>query len=213
MSQACAMWRGDIGAYIVGALDRAGCARVLGHLEACAGCRADYHDLLPVRDWLTRLAPHGGTSASHQPGAPRPGTVRPLRRRTRWRLLGGTLAAAGTATAVLVGISGGPAAPTFRSFDRATGVHGLVRLTGTPSGTQIDLSVVGLPPGERCALVAVSAMSADAAGSWIVTYDGTAQMEGTTAIPVKQLTALRIESPAHQLLLNIPVTEADGIGR
>jgi hypothetical protein len=56
MSQACARWRGDIGACIVDALDRAGRARVLRHLEACAACRADYEDLLPVRDWLALLA-------------------------------------------------------------------------------------------------------------------------------------------------------------
>jgi anti-sigma factor RsiW len=60
MSQACARWRGDIGAYIVDALDRAGRARVMRHLEACAACRADYEDLLPVRYWLSRLAAVGG---------------------------------------------------------------------------------------------------------------------------------------------------------
>lgn len=56
MSRSCAQWRGDIGACIVGALD--GCARdrVNRHLEDCPGCRADYDELVPVRDWLGLLA-------------------------------------------------------------------------------------------------------------------------------------------------------------
>jgi hypothetical protein len=56
MSHSCAQWRGEIGAYIVGALD--GCARdlVTRHLAACAGCRADYAELVPVRYWLGLLA-------------------------------------------------------------------------------------------------------------------------------------------------------------
>lgn len=57
MSQACAMWRDDIGACILGALDPDECAQVKRHLGACAACRADYHDLAPVRDWLALLAP------------------------------------------------------------------------------------------------------------------------------------------------------------
>ena len=57
MSQGCAEWRGDLGAYVIGALDREECAAMRRHLAACRACRADYEDLLPVRDWLawTRL--------------------------------------------------------------------------------------------------------------------------------------------------------------
>lgn len=74
MSHSCAQWRGDIGAYIVGALD--GCARdrVTRHLATCAGCRADYDELIPVRDWLSLLAV---TASGPEPGpAGQPG--RPL---------------------------------------------------------------------------------------------------------------------------------------
>ncbi|MBO0772135.1 MAG: zf-HC2 domain-containing protein [Actinobacteria bacterium] len=56
MSQACASWRGDLGAYLVGALDREACAGVRRHLEICPACRAEYEELVPVRDWLGRLA-------------------------------------------------------------------------------------------------------------------------------------------------------------
>jgi anti-sigma factor RsiW len=71
MSHACAAWRDDIGAYILGALDPDDSARVRQHLQACAACRADYHYLLPVRDWLASLAPADAQPADHLPGGPR----------------------------------------------------------------------------------------------------------------------------------------------
>jgi predicted anti-sigma-YlaC factor YlaD len=205
MSQACVMWRGDIGAYIVGALDRETRARVRRHLASCAGCRADYYDLVPVRDWLGRLDPTGEPRArpkqARLPRAPE----RPIRHRVRRWFLAWAVAAAGGAAAVIIVISAGPVPPAFDSADRATGVHGQARLTATSTGTQIALNVAGLPGGERCTLVAVSAGSLDPAGSWVARYDGSAQVDGTTAISLKQLTALLIESPSHRLLLKILV--------
>lgn len=59
MGQACAQWRGDLGVYIIGALDEAEHAGLERHLAACAWCRAEYEDLLPVRDLLGRLAAVG----------------------------------------------------------------------------------------------------------------------------------------------------------
>jgi anti-sigma factor RsiW len=73
MSYSCAEWRGDIGAYIVGALDARARTQVRRHLAACAGCRAEYDDLVPVRAWLGRLALDGGrpdTGRAEQPGNP-----------------------------------------------------------------------------------------------------------------------------------------------
>jgi len=56
MSQACAEWRGDLGVYVIGALHTAEHAGVKGHLQVCQWCRAEYEDLLPVRDLLGLLA-------------------------------------------------------------------------------------------------------------------------------------------------------------
>ena len=58
MRQGCATWRGDLGAYVVGALDSEERARMRRHLAACPACRTDYEDLLPVRDWLARTKRH-----------------------------------------------------------------------------------------------------------------------------------------------------------
>src|SRR5262249_17799889 len=71
MSQACARWRGDIGAYIVGALSPAEAARVKRHLRGCAACRAEYQDLIPVRDWLRRLGAVAPPPGGGRRGGPR----------------------------------------------------------------------------------------------------------------------------------------------
>jgi anti-sigma factor RsiW len=206
MSQACADWRGDIGAYIVGALSAAGGAQVRRHLENCTACRADYQDLLPVRDLLDRAAPLDAASRDDLPARL---PLEPLRRprhrsRRRWLAAAATAAAAAAAAAVIV-ITAHPADRVFQAFDRASGVHAQVELHATPSGTQIDLTISGLPAGERCILVAVSPVGTDIAGTWNATYDGAAHVEGTSAFPISQLTALQIESPAHQLLVSILV--------
>jgi anti-sigma factor RsiW len=205
MSLACVAWRGDIGAYILGALNAQAGARVLRHLETCPACRADYQDLAPVRDWLDRAAPVDGAAGGQV--LPRP-PLEPLRKRgqrarRRWPAAA-AVGAAAAAAAVAV-IAARPAAPVFHAVDRASGVHGQAQLRSTPSGTQIALTVSGLPADQRCVLKAVSPAGTDVAGTWNTAYGGTAHIEGTSAIPVNQLTALEIESPAHRLLLRIRV--------
>jgi hypothetical protein len=91
MSRACAVWRGDVGAYLVGALDDDARARVIAHLETCAGCRSDYDELAPVRGLLSQLA---GPDAAPRAGA---------------RAVLGPAAGRGTAAAVAAGTRGGPA--------------------------------------------------------------------------------------------------------
>lgn len=213
MTQACAMWRGDIGAYIVGALDAEASARVRRHLRACRACRDDYHDLVPVRDWLGSLVLAGEPDTGDRRGRPSLEPVRSLRGHVRGRLrrrwlpaaAAAAAAAAGSAAVAVAALSAHPAAPAFRAFDRATGVHGQARLTGRPNGTEIDLTVSGLPADVHCTLVVLSPAGREVAGTWSATYGGTARVEGTTAIPVRQLTALRIETRARGLLLSIPV--------
>jgi hypothetical protein len=206
MSHSCVQWRGDIGAYIVDALDGPDRDRVARHLASCAGCLADYDELVPVRDRLALLTVTVGGRA---PGPSRPPArlaelpaVRPGPR--RWLVAAGaTLATAAAAVAVLMG-SGAPA-HTFRAADGATGVSGSAQLHATPTGTQIDLTARGLPRSEQCILIAVTRGGSDIAGSWAAAYDGSARIAGTTAIQAGQLTALRIESDTGVLLLSIRV--------
>ena len=66
MRQACYGWRGEIGAYIVGAPDPGASAAGRRHLRTCRGGRAAYQDPLPVRDWLTRRTPADGPAAARR---------------------------------------------------------------------------------------------------------------------------------------------------
>lgn len=208
MSRSCAQWRGDIGAYIVGALDAHAREQVCRHLAACAGCRAEYDELVPVRDWLDLLP-----LTPDQPEYPSLNTgSRPRSRRRSWRRLPAAAAipaaAAAAAAAIVIALllrSGAPPVPTYRAVDSVTGVSGHAQLHETPTGTQIELTATGLPGNERCVLVAVTPRGTDIAGSWGATYGGSARMVGTTAFPAEQLTALRIESEGGILLLIIRV--------
>jgi predicted anti-sigma-YlaC factor YlaD len=58
MGQGCARWRLDLGAYVIGALEGTEREALSRHLADCPACRADYEDLLPVRDWLARTKRH-----------------------------------------------------------------------------------------------------------------------------------------------------------
>ena len=202
MSQACPGWRGDIGAYVVGALGPVEAGRGKRHLRGCPACRADYQDLLPVRDWLGRMNPADGMPAHHRPARPPLRPARPPWR--RWLTAAGTVIAA-VAIAVTTVISAHPAPPGYRAFDPATGVHGQASLRASPAGTQIDLTVTGLPAGQPCILVTVSRAGAAIAGTWTADNAGTAEITGASAIPVSRLTALHIEAPSHRLLLSIPL--------
>jgi anti-sigma factor RsiW len=204
VSRACAAWRGDIGAYIVGALSPETGAMVRRHLQTCRACRDDYQDLVPVRDWLDRAAPVDGAGSARLP--PRP-PLQPLRKRgnarRRWPIFAAT--GATFAAAAIAVMTPRPAASVFSAVDRASGAHAQAQLRATPSGTQITLTISGLRADQRCVLIAISPAGTDVAGTWNTAYDGTAHIEGTSAIPARQLTALEIESPAHRLLLRIPV--------
>jgi anti-sigma factor RsiW len=54
--QACPAWRGDLAAYLVGALDPQPSAAVRRHLGACPACEAEFEDLVPVVSRLALLA-------------------------------------------------------------------------------------------------------------------------------------------------------------
>jgi len=55
-AQACPAWRGDLAAYLVGALDPQPAAAMRRHLGACRACEAEFKDLVPVVDSLALLA-------------------------------------------------------------------------------------------------------------------------------------------------------------
>jgi len=53
---ACPAWRGDLAAYLIGALDPQPSAAMRRHLGACPACEAEFADLVPVVSRLALLA-------------------------------------------------------------------------------------------------------------------------------------------------------------
>jgi anti-sigma factor RsiW len=58
MTQGCARWRDDLATFVIGALEEDEQAAMRRHLATCPGCRANYEELVPVRDWLARTKQH-----------------------------------------------------------------------------------------------------------------------------------------------------------
>ena len=56
LAQACPAWRGDLAAYLVGALDPQPSDAMRRHLSACPACAAEFEDLVPVVSRLALLA-------------------------------------------------------------------------------------------------------------------------------------------------------------
>ena len=59
MPRACPKWQGEIGAYIVGALDADAALALARHLAQCADCRAEYDELAPLRDLMDQFTRQG----------------------------------------------------------------------------------------------------------------------------------------------------------
>jgi hypothetical protein len=122
--------------------------------------------------------------------------------------------AAAPAAVVLVGGSVGGVAvyrgATGPDWHTVAAVQGAVKMkvdmAPVSAGTTLTLWLSGVPADERCRLVAVSDTGArEIAGSWIATYSGTAVIKGTTAIDMKHLSRLVIETFDGTELVSAPV--------
>jgi anti-sigma factor RsiW len=201
MSHSCAEWRGDIGAYIVGALDGPARARVRRHLAACAGCRADYDELVPVRAWLDQLASVGRwpeTGRAWQPEWPphalRPEDPLPEARSDRARVPDRRREPAPR-----------PAAqPTWR-------------LRGIRLRTRQRLLATGVALATAAAFLAVLVTSGPLATSFRAVdrttgVSGRAQLHGTAAGTEIDLTATGLPGGEHCILVAVARDDADIAG-
>ncbi len=200
--------RTDLGAYVLGGLDPAERARLEGHLDGCPACREELAEMAPLPGLLARA-----TLQEAAAGPPAPPPVERLlaqvrRERQRRRVL-----AAAAAVAVLAGggvgayaAFGPEAGPPALVAAGPTGVHARVTLADRPSGTVVQLTLRGVPPGEHCRLVAVGRDgSREVAGSWEANYEGAAEMTGSTSMTRAALDRLVVETLDGRTLVTVPV--------
>ena len=210
-----------VGAFTLGTLDPPERARYAAHLDGCADCRAALQEMASLPGLLARLTP---AEAAAAPLAPDEGAYRRLvaaadatRRTTRRRRLAVGVAAAvlaiGTATAVVAWPE--QQAPVTTTVSATAGpVQGRATVTGTDTGSRVSLALRGVTPGKWCRLVVVDhGGNREVAGSWEVSYSGTATVTGATAIHPERLARLVVEEADGHELLTIPVSDLRSLGR
>jgi predicted anti-sigma-YlaC factor YlaD len=183
-----------LGSYLAGALDAETRAAVQDHLDGCETCRAELAGLAPLPGFLGKLAPgEVDPGALSLPEGLLPGLIARARaietrnrlRLRRWRVLNGVLGAA-----------------------TAAATAGDVTLIARPWGTQLLLSLRGLPTGTSCVAVVVGRDGhTDVVGDWGPTADHLARVEVATRMSTGSLAGVTIENAAGKPLLTAAVRD------
>jgi hypothetical protein len=205
----------SLGAYVLRALEPAERAKLDAHLLDCPECAAELAELEELPELLGRLSLDDVVAPVVSPSddlfdrvarAARRESAR-TRPARRTRLLA---AAAAVVIVAAAGVGIGLAQTNHQSsvtFAAASGAtHMSVTVTGRATGTDLVVSVDGLPVDEHCTLVAVSRSGTwETAGSWVATYSGTAKVTGSTTIPRGELAEFVLEGTHGEVLVKVPV--------
>lgn len=201
MTLSCPDARISLGSYVLGALEHRDRAEVEAHLAGCPMCRDELAELAPLPGLLGRL------SLEEAVAGPPPvddamldrllaAAARDRRTSNHRRILAAAAAVVVLAGGTAAGVAGwrsSHATHWQQVSATAGGVHMSVDLEPAATGTTLQLWLRGVERGERCRLVAVSDTGErDIAGSWEVSYSGSATIKGTTSIARSHLRELRI---------------------
>jgi len=212
-----------LGCYVLATLDPAERSQLETHLSGCAECRTELASYAGLPGLMSRLSP--GEAAGPAPALAPPATLLPgvlgaaraerdqerlaaRRRQRRWRYgaFGAAGLAAAAAAAAIIAVLPAPSAPS-RALAAATGVTSTGQLTYTrkPWGTQVHLTLAGLP---RTGTFTASTVGRDGATSiaatWNATPTGHADVTGATPLTPEALTRLRITTTDGTVLLTAP---------
>ena len=208
-AEPCEHFRGLIAMEIVGQISEEERVALLAHVDGCAACREERHDLSVLPSVLAAGDPdHFG---EHElPFRLQSAVLQQLRseekqerraRRTRSFALGGVAAcvAAGVLAVSLV-LSAGTGAKQV-ALEGAAYVHAFARLTPEPWGTQIDLRESGQKVGE-----VVTVFMRTTSDTWwqagtYRTASGTVHVTLGCALQMSSITGVGIRSHTGRLLL------------
>jgi hypothetical protein len=175
----CTDTRESLGVYVLGALSMEESETIRGHLETCSGCYAEYQDLAVLTPLLGQVSEDALEADRPDPQMldrllSAMDSERPVRAPVRGAPSGRVLAVAASVAMLVVGgavWSAGNSGPsgakpdpagqsqvlgdTVRAANAANGVEARVTFGGNPAGTWTRSKAAGMPPGQRCKLVAV----------------------------------------------------------
>lgn len=216
MPDSCPDRRGDLALLAAGGLDDTETIALRGHLDGCAGCRAELTSLIAVVRRLDEADP--ARLCATRPAGPGPrlrgrtlDRIRTLSAgRTRRRLTAG-LAAAAVAASVAVSVPAlphlsGPPGDTTVQLAGPAGTSAVATLEAKPWGTEIVIEASGLAHGERLSV-------------WLAGRDGTRAPTGdfrgqggrtvrvvlASAVEIEQVATVGVSDSDGQTLLSGPV--------
>jgi hypothetical protein len=208
----------DVAAYVLDALEPAEAEELRLHLVGCAECQPEYDELCGLPNVLHRLTPSDVDEIVAPVELPaelwedllaRAAARRGRLTRRRAMSVAAAVAAvaAGFVTGVVLPHDHPPAtvSTTVAATDPHSWVHASITLTSRTWGTQIRLRLSGVTWVQQCMLVVSSANGKrDVAASWLANYQGSLNVTGTTAIPVREIRHLDVVTTTGRLLVSVP---------
>lgn len=92
------------------------------------------------------------------------------------------------------------------SVDRATGVSGIVHVQPVAGGSDVVMSVAGVPAGTRCTLTVVTRDGQHVVVTrWRADYAGTAHTGGTVGVSATSIARVELVDSTGALLLPVPL--------
>lgn len=107
-------------------------------------------------------------------------------------------------------VTAAPSRHTSRELTASRGeVRAVLRLRSEEGGTQVGVSLGGVPRGTKCNVIVVAKDGTrEQAASWTIRAANgeVASFSGSTAIPMEQISRIDLETPDGDLLLRVPAT-------
>lgn len=200
-----------LGAYVLGALEPPERAEVEAHLPDCAACRDALAELAALPGLLGRLsadeATLGGVAPPSGPVDRALQEVAHAQRSQRRRLRGWqALAAAAVIAAVAAVVPLWWSSPGLALEPRAVSqqgaqVEGMLLVTATDWGMEVELELRNLPAGRGYTLVAVAHDAHETtAASWAATETGEVRLTGSCYLPIDRLAHLEVHTSDGEVL-------------
>ncbi|MDP9795389.1 hypothetical protein J2S43_003901 [Catenuloplanes nepalensis] len=222
-----------IGAYVLNTLEPAERSEVDAHVAACDTCRDELAELEALKEALGEVPPEALMHGPPDADLVLQRTLRQIRAETssgaRWQ---GGLMIGAAALALVAAVSGGillgrgtgdtgaaqpppiaqsaPAGTRVQSgVDPATNVRMTATVTPAAGWVRVNAAVAGIPPGEDCRLIVVSADgNRQIAGGWVVSAaaeTGGTNLDGSASIDPAQVTAIEVVNTAGRTFISLPI--------